>query len=366
MNPSTTPLVWFPLVLALPLWAQAESRTSPSPAHVVADRLGLEFAVFASQLRRNVVSSADPHGFAIARVLPGSPADLASLRAGQVVMKIDGKPFRELRDLEAAILALPLDAPLRLGCSRPKATTSLLDRRPWEDFEISLLPAQELVPAPGAPPDAIVLAKVARVHGSPGVWCGIVVTRQEVTYRIDRLLFGKATPRELRLAHLLVAKSALVMTEVPALDPERFWPGAPVVLRLREQSGTWELVGDDRGLAFVLPPRTLESSTAELLKLLVEQPGLQTYLHLDERELVIALNEAIPAPSTLMVGSKRAKFVPEDLLKREAFLRLDSVRRDGTSTHLRFSLPAEGVVGTLTATPTRDGWRVDRFEAVEK
>ena len=55
-----------------------------------------------------------PEGPRVAVVIPGSPADAAGLREGQVVLKLDGEPVADLKSLEASLSAqLRQPRPLR-------------------------------------------------------------------------------------------------------------------------------------------------------------------------------------------------------------------------------------------------------------
>ena len=363
---SRSPLPALGLLVLLPALLAAQTTTRPDAATTIRDRLGLEFAVASSILRRNLVSSDDPHGFAIASVAKGSPADLAALAPGQVVMKIDGQPFRALSDLAAALLRPGAARALRLECARRKPEPKLLDRRPWEEFTLDLVPAAPLEPPPAIAPDALVLARIVQVHPSPGVWCGIVVVRQEVTYRIERVLQGKVPPREVRLGHLLVANSPLVLRDDPALAPEWFWPGAPVLLALREHAGAWQLAADERGPSFLLAPRTADPTTEALLRLLLARKELDAYLTPAHGPLAIALSETLPVPVAAERAGQRVRCLPQELLAGTQHLRLDALRLTGTGAELGFALPREGVSGWLRATRTGQAWTVDKVELTER
>ncbi len=78
---------------------------------------------------------------------------------------------------------------------------------------------------------SVVLARVKQVHESPGIWCGGVVTWQDVDWTIDRVIDGEDPGPEVVLGHLLVAKSPLVDTEA-RLDPKKIFVGQRALLFL--------------------------------------------------------------------------------------------------------------------------------------
>lgn len=68
----------------------------------------------------------DAHGLVAASVRPGSMADRAGIRAGDVIATIDGRPIRNPRDLRAALMAMGETATLG-------ESTVTVDRRPLVD-----------------------------------------------------------------------------------------------------------------------------------------------------------------------------------------------------------------------------------------
>ena len=63
--------------------------------------------------------------------------------------------------------------------------------------------------------ESIVLARIREVHRSPGVWCGFVVTKQEVTYEVMEHLHGKEVSGRVRIGHLLVSGTGTVLKDKP-------------------------------------------------------------------------------------------------------------------------------------------------------
>jgi membrane-associated protease RseP (regulator of RpoE activity) len=127
----------------------AEPAPAPpqSPADVIEQRLGLRFAVLGSTLRRAAITTATPYGFAIRTVAPGSLGAAAGLRRGTIVLAVDGVPLRETAQLADALRGKQAGEFVTLSCARRKRPIRLLDRHPWEQFELVL----ELDPPPPAP-----------------------------------------------------------------------------------------------------------------------------------------------------------------------------------------------------------------------
>ena len=101
--------------------------------------LGIEFAVKTSKLRRAIVRTTTPYGFAVRSVEKGSLADAAGVAPGTIVLTVDGAPLREVADLETVLAKAAPGQKVVLQCSRRKKPVNLLDRHPWEDFEVTLV-----------------------------------------------------------------------------------------------------------------------------------------------------------------------------------------------------------------------------------
>ena len=102
---------------------------------------------------------------------------------------------------------------------------------------------------------AVVLARVHQVHASPGVWCGIAETRQDVTWQVERVIDGEAPGERVRVGHLLVAESRLVDREEPRLDPALVAAGRYAVLCLvQDDEGHWLVQDEDYGVRLTLAP----------------------------------------------------------------------------------------------------------------
>jgi len=130
-------------LLLVPAVAQ-DTKTKPAkPAqetavHLIERKLGLKFSIFWSKVRRNIVSTDTPWGFAIRSVKKGGLAARNGLKRGVIVLEIDGKPFREINELAKVLRTKKPGDVIVLDCARRKARRRLFDRKPWEDVVIKL------------------------------------------------------------------------------------------------------------------------------------------------------------------------------------------------------------------------------------
>lgn len=135
-----TPRAAFSLLLCSALLAQGQPAEPPSR---IQSELGIEFAVKTSKLRRSIIRTTTPYGFAVRSVEQGSLADRAGLTRGGIVLTVDGTPLREVSELEAVLAKAAPGQKIVLKCSRHKKNARLLDRHPWEDFEVTLVLPQK-------------------------------------------------------------------------------------------------------------------------------------------------------------------------------------------------------------------------------
>jgi serine protease Do len=73
--------------------------------HVVRGWLGVQIQAIDEDLAKSLKMS-DTHGALVSNVTPGSPADEAGLKAGDVVRSVDGKPVETSSDLSSRVAAL--------------------------------------------------------------------------------------------------------------------------------------------------------------------------------------------------------------------------------------------------------------------
>jgi len=88
-------------------------------------KTGLTFAVLESIVRRRIISTDTPYGFKVSAVDPGSPADRAGIRPGDVVLEWAGKPLRSLADLRGWLD--DTEGPRTIGIARARPGK----RPPW-------------------------------------------------------------------------------------------------------------------------------------------------------------------------------------------------------------------------------------------
>jgi len=135
---------------------------------------------------------------------------------------------------------------------------SSLVTRAGEDAEPTVLPSTSLgvrdVLAVRKS-SSVVLAHVREVHESPGVWCGIAETSQDVTWQVDHVLDGKTPPDPVRVGHPLVHGSRLVERDEPRLDPKLVHPGACAILCLvQDDHERWSVLDEDFSVRLVRAP----------------------------------------------------------------------------------------------------------------
>lgn len=123
---------------------ESPSDSSTTPRQRIREVLGLEVSVAMSKLRRAAIGTRTPYGFSVRSVAADSVAAAAGLKRGDVVLEIDGAPWRDVAALGVLLGKLKPGEKVVLQGARRKAGTTLLDRHPWEDFRIELtLPAAE-------------------------------------------------------------------------------------------------------------------------------------------------------------------------------------------------------------------------------
>lgn len=196
--------------------------------------------------------------------------------------------------------------------------------------------------------ERIVVAKVGEVHESPGIWCGILATRQEVTYEIIEAVAGGPAKGKVRVGHLLVSGSALVSKDAPFLRPAVFHPGARFLLCLHRDGDQWIVPDESFGAVAIDPAKQPDPVRTELLRQVLLLPELREYFHPDEENRVplkVALTEAMPLARELSIFGRPVEFVPAYLTRGAPHLRITALTYDEQSALIRFAYDAEGVVG---------------------
>jgi uncharacterized iron-regulated protein len=138
----------WPFVIVLPTEiAIPEERREELTMDVAAPEIPLlagDFAwivpyeeVDARKVRLGVMMRADAGAVVVERVLPGSPAELAGIRTGDVFVSLDGLPVTEMGDVVIVI-----------GSKKPEETVQVILRR--EGAEMTFTPVLTLPPEPAA------------------------------------------------------------------------------------------------------------------------------------------------------------------------------------------------------------------------
>lgn len=204
---SNVPLLFVLLAAAGVAVAQEEPVQKTTPQLRSADILGLEFAETSSKIRRAIIRTKTPYGFAVRAVTEGSLAAKAGIEKGTVVLEVNGQPLRELADLEAALQKAPSGAKLVLLCASRKPDARLGDRQPWveREVEIELPKPQDQNQPPASPEPAVVMspdlrqvvARLARAQTLDDAAIGIAGTKSD-TYRAYERLRQLADGDQLR------------------------------------------------------------------------------------------------------------------------------------------------------------------------
>jgi serine protease Do len=102
------------------------------PDPVAAERVGIEFGFLVRDPEGPFDAPArrPPSGPTVAVVVPKSRAEAAGLKAGDVLVEINGREVGTLDAARAALLAAAMDAPLRLVVGRERERLSLLVESP--------------------------------------------------------------------------------------------------------------------------------------------------------------------------------------------------------------------------------------------
>ena len=134
------PAAW--VVAAVAAVAAVEpSVTEDRSVVVVREKLGVELAITESRLRRRIISTSSPYGFLIRSVAPGSLAERAGLRAGDVLLEWNGAAIHEVEPLAEWIeRAVSERSAIQVAYSRkrPNVPLTFPATDPWEDRRTKL------------------------------------------------------------------------------------------------------------------------------------------------------------------------------------------------------------------------------------
>jgi hypothetical protein len=216
--------------------------------------------------------------------------------------------------------------------------------------------------------DLIVVGKLVEVHESPGVWCGILATRQDVTFSVEAVLAGKEAPAEVRVGFLLVAGSRFVDTK-PRLDPGKFRPGSRWLLCLEKAKDRFEIRDETFGAKLLESPPAAPKEATAVLQALLDGPALDGYLHPEVKgriPLILLANGFVSPPPVLTAGGAPVRILPRDRIGKRPFLEVTSLEIDGASAAVGISYAVEGLVGRVHLRRYEGVWHVVRTSAAEK
>lgn len=114
---------------------QEQQAAQPSRAE---QQLGVEFAVAQSKIRRAIIRTKTPYGFAVKDVAKGSLAEQAGLAKGTIVLEVNGKPFEQVAELEAVLAKAKPGEKIELLTAARKSKRRLLDRKPWVEKKVEI------------------------------------------------------------------------------------------------------------------------------------------------------------------------------------------------------------------------------------
>ena len=217
--------------------------------------------------------------------------------------------------------------------------------------------------------ESIVLARIKSVHKSPGIWCGFLVTRQEVTYEVVEHLHGEKITGTVRIGHLLVSGSGTVLKEVPHLRWNMFYPGARAVLCLKRSEGAWTAVEDAFGVILVDPPISPDPDVREICGLTLGLPSLRPYFHSDQPGRLpvrVAIYDVMRLPLDIEMFGKKVTFAHPEALEGEPFLVFTTFEKGEGKALVRFRYDVEGVRGEARFVKKEGRWVVARDSVVEE
>lgn len=218
--------------------------------------------------------------------------------------------------------------------------------------------------------DTILVATVERVVASPGIWCGILDTRQTVAWRVDQQLLGPTRPITFEIRHHLVAGSSLVDRESPYLRPDLIYPGAKAVLALRPGGPEAEPRDDLSRIFLLLPPRTVPADHASLFRQALRAPELRAYAAdrpaARDSLITVEFTEVLPVPFPWPDQDIEVRFLPRELVEKGRVWRFTGLTAGDTKAEVTLEIPAEGVRAVCHFEGGPGQWRLARTAAVER
>ncbi len=115
--------------------AKEVAETIIKQGKVTRPYLGISMTGLTPPLAKSLGLNEDTEGVAVAQVLQGSPAELAGLRHGDIIQRMNGKRVSEPKEIQEAVQAMPLKSTLNLQILREgsmKAVAVKTDAMPQE------------------------------------------------------------------------------------------------------------------------------------------------------------------------------------------------------------------------------------------
>jgi serine protease Do len=98
------------LPVTLEAMGKGEHESESADASHGKPRWGLGLADLTPDLRQQLQAGEDVHGAVVEKVMPGSPADNAGLKPGEVITEVDRHPVRSAADVQKALSSVPKDS----------------------------------------------------------------------------------------------------------------------------------------------------------------------------------------------------------------------------------------------------------------
>jgi len=214
--------------------------------------------------------------------------------------------------------------------------------------------------------DLIVVGRLVEVHRSPGIWCGIVATRQKATFEVSAVLAGDASPEEVTTAFLLVSGGPFV-DEEPRLDPERFRFGSRWLLCLKRDGERWLLRDETFAARLLESPPAADGERAAVLQAALG--AVEAWLHPEAEErlpLLVVANDAVTPAPVLHAGGRPVVILPRDRIGDRPFLEFTRVEIDGPDAEIGLRYPVEGVTGHVDLRRSDGEWHLSRHRLAER
>jgi hypothetical protein len=234
--------------------------------------------------------------------------------------------------------------------------------------------------------DVVILARVERVHRGPEVWCGFLVTRQEVSWKVEEVISsslpektiydgtramrpvrcpGPKVGEVIRVGHLLVG-GGLVYRDYPSLRPDLVHAGARAILLLNQQpdhaAPAYFIQDETFGVRLLDPPLVPDQDRRAILAALLDSKALAPYLHPEtegRKPIRIALSGSISTPVlTLSKFDLPVLFLAKEELTKDPYLEVTALTIEGDAATIVFRYDVEGLTGKASLTRDEGGFKV--------